>query len=127
MKRVSVFLLSLMTVVGILAGPAMGGQDITLTVVYDNYTLAEGVWNDWGFSCLIEGTDRTILFDTGARGDLRAHIALYTPDECLRSVANSYPCHPGCQLRTDHSVRDGYRDQTGVVVVFEGTFTGRTV
>lgn len=70
MKKVFVFLLSLMTVVGILAGPAMGGQDITLTVVYDNYVSTKGVRSDWGFSCLIEGPDRTILFDTGARGDI---------------------------------------------------------
>ena len=70
MKRVSVFLVSQMTLVGVISGPATGGQDITLTVVYDNYVSTKGVKSDWGFSCLIEGPDEIILFDTGARGDI---------------------------------------------------------
>ncbi len=42
-------------------------NEITLTVLYDNYPYQEGFKNSWGFSCLIEGTGRTILFDTGAK------------------------------------------------------------
>lgn len=38
---------------------------ITLTILDDNYRYAQGTLTDWGFSCLIEGTDKTILFDTG--------------------------------------------------------------
>lgn len=40
-------------------------KDITLTILYDNYKYADGFKNSWGFSCLIEGLDQTILFDTG--------------------------------------------------------------
>jgi 7,8-dihydropterin-6-yl-methyl-4-(beta-D-ribofuranosyl)aminobenzene 5'-phosphate synthase len=40
-------------------------NDLTLTILYDNYQYEEGFKNSWGFSCLIEGTGRTILFDTG--------------------------------------------------------------
>ena len=42
-------------------------SDIKLTIIYDNYDFKDGLKSDWGFSCLIEGTDKTILFDTGAR------------------------------------------------------------
>jgi 7,8-dihydropterin-6-yl-methyl-4-(beta-D-ribofuranosyl)aminobenzene 5'-phosphate synthase len=43
---------------------------VTITVVYDNNPYREGLAIDWGFSCLIRGTEKTILFDTGGRGDL---------------------------------------------------------
>jgi 7,8-dihydropterin-6-yl-methyl-4-(beta-D-ribofuranosyl)aminobenzene 5'-phosphate synthase len=42
-------------------------QPIRFTVLYDNYLYKEGTKADWGFSCLIEGTEKTILFDTGTR------------------------------------------------------------
>jgi 7,8-dihydropterin-6-yl-methyl-4-(beta-D-ribofuranosyl)aminobenzene 5'-phosphate synthase len=38
----------------------------TLTVLYDNYAFADGCATGWGFSALIEGVGRTILFDAGA-------------------------------------------------------------
>ncbi len=41
------------------------GMEFTLTILYDNYQYEEGFKNSWGFSCLIEGAGRTILFDTG--------------------------------------------------------------
>ena len=43
-----------------------------LTIIYDNevYKKDIGLKSDWGFSCLIETKDETILFDTGARGEL---------------------------------------------------------
>jgi len=64
------FFLSLMVFMGLVVESAEGGRGVTLTVVYDNYALTEGTKADWGFSCLIEGTDKTILFDTGTRGDI---------------------------------------------------------
>lgn len=44
--------------------------EVKITVIYDNYSLVEGLKTEWGFSCLIEGLEKTILFDTGGRGDL---------------------------------------------------------
>jgi len=43
-----------------------------LTIVYDNdvYRKDIGLKSDWGFSCLIETGEETILFDTGAKGRL---------------------------------------------------------
>lgn len=38
---------------------------IVLTILYDNYRYAAGTTPEWGFSCLIEGPQKTILFDTG--------------------------------------------------------------
>ena len=43
---------------------------ITIRVLYDNYAHDEGLQTDWGFSCLITGTEKPILFDTGAKGDV---------------------------------------------------------
>ena len=38
---------------------------MTITVVYDNNPYKKGLETGWGFSCLITGTEKTILFDTG--------------------------------------------------------------
>jgi 7,8-dihydropterin-6-yl-methyl-4-(beta-D-ribofuranosyl)aminobenzene 5'-phosphate synthase len=39
--------------------------DVTLTILYDNYNFDENFKSSWGFSCLIESPERTILFDCG--------------------------------------------------------------
>lgn len=41
---------------------------LELTVVYDNHSLDPGLKSDWGFSCFVEGPEKSILFDTGADG-----------------------------------------------------------
>ena len=43
---------------------------LSITVVYNNVPYQPGLTTDWGFSCIIEGLGKTILFDTGADGDL---------------------------------------------------------
>lgn len=45
-------------------------RKISLTVVFDNMSADNGLTPDGGFSCLIRGYGGTILFDTGARGDI---------------------------------------------------------
>jgi 7,8-dihydropterin-6-yl-methyl-4-(beta-D-ribofuranosyl)aminobenzene 5'-phosphate synthase len=45
-------------------------QDISITILYDNYIFTEGLKSDWGFSCILKGTEKTILFDTGTKGEL---------------------------------------------------------
>jgi len=47
-----------------------GGVDIT--VLYDNYVCTQGTKADWGFSCIIQGTEQTILFDTGTKPSILA-------------------------------------------------------
>jgi 7,8-dihydropterin-6-yl-methyl-4-(beta-D-ribofuranosyl)aminobenzene 5'-phosphate synthase len=46
---------------------------IRFTILYDNYLFKEGTKPDWGFSCLIEGTEKTILFDTGTQPGILMH------------------------------------------------------
>ena len=41
---------------------------MNITVLFDNYPYKEGLETGWGFSCLIKGLEKTILFDTGADG-----------------------------------------------------------
>lgn len=56
-------------------GPADQGAGSTLkfTVLYDNYVAREGTTADWGFSCLVEGAGKTILFDTGTKPEILSH------------------------------------------------------
>ena len=46
---------------------------IRITILYDNYVFQKGTTADWGFSCLIEGAERVILFDTGTNGEILQH------------------------------------------------------
>ncbi|MBN1548529.1 MAG: MBL fold metallo-hydrolase [Syntrophaceae bacterium] len=80
MKTVHIFLLLVMTLM-VLNWPAGGDQGngtadssiknpVKITIVYDNTVYKKGMEADWGFSCVIEGTEKTILFDTGTKSNL---------------------------------------------------------
>ena len=43
---------------------------IRLSVIFNNVSFDTCLKTSWGFSCLIEGTKDTILFDTGDQGDI---------------------------------------------------------
>jgi len=43
-------------------------QPQSITVVYDNYPYKKGLTTAWGFSCVVRGGDKTVLFDTGGDG-----------------------------------------------------------
>lgn len=45
-------------------------NSVKITILYDNYVYKEGTTAEWGFSCLIEGMEDTILFDTGTDGKI---------------------------------------------------------
>jgi 7,8-dihydropterin-6-yl-methyl-4-(beta-D-ribofuranosyl)aminobenzene 5'-phosphate synthase len=49
-------------------GEMSANEGIKITVIYDNNPYREGIETAWGFSCLITGADKTILFDTGGDG-----------------------------------------------------------
>jgi 7,8-dihydropterin-6-yl-methyl-4-(beta-D-ribofuranosyl)aminobenzene 5'-phosphate synthase len=52
-------------------GQAPGDPPVpVLTVLYDNYSFADGCAAAWGFSALIQGLEKTILFDTGTSADI---------------------------------------------------------
>lgn len=39
-----------------------------ISIVFDNYFYNRGLKATWGFSCLIQGFEKTVLFDTGSNG-----------------------------------------------------------
>ncbi len=48
-------------------------QNVIMTILYDNYVFDKKTKADWGFSCLIDGTEKTILFDTGTNPNILWH------------------------------------------------------
>jgi len=51
----------------------LSDRSLRFTIFYDNYLHKEGTKPDWRFSCLIEGTEKTILFDTGTQPQILMH------------------------------------------------------
>lgn len=49
---------------------AADAADLDLTVVYDNNPCDERLETRWGFSCLVEGPEKTIIFDVGGEGSV---------------------------------------------------------
>jgi len=43
-------------------------KPINVWVIYDNNPYDSRLEPEWGFSCIIQGTEKTILFDTGGNG-----------------------------------------------------------
>ncbi len=74
MKKISALLFLLALISNLLANPpALEAKEIEMTILYDNYHYSEGLKTDWGFSCIIKGTEKTILFDTGTKSDIFFH------------------------------------------------------
>ena len=48
---------------------AQHAGDIEILVIYDNYSCRSDLETGWGFSCLIKGMEKNVLFDTGGSGD----------------------------------------------------------
>lgn len=48
-------------------------KPVTIRVIYDNYPKAEGLKTGWGFSVVIEGLEKNVLFDTGADQKIFEH------------------------------------------------------
>ncbi|MCU0638551.1 MAG: MBL fold metallo-hydrolase [Candidatus Krumholzibacteria bacterium] len=54
-----------------MAAPGAGAQGgIVIKVIYNNIVHDDNLKGRWGFACLVEGAEKTILFDTGGVGDL---------------------------------------------------------
>ena len=45
-------------------------KEFAITVVHDNYPYVEALRTAWGFSALVTGPQKSILFDTGSDGSL---------------------------------------------------------
>ena len=60
----------LMVLIPISGGGQSAGLPVEITILYDNYPSHPSCRTDWGFSCLIKGLEKTILFDTGTDPDI---------------------------------------------------------
>ncbi|MHC4439635.1 MAG: LamG-like jellyroll fold domain-containing protein [Planctomycetota bacterium] len=76
-----------------------GSEPIEITVLYDNYTITEGCNADWGFSCLITGTEKNILFDAGAYGNILLgnmdKLGVSAQDADLLVISHNHGDHTG--------------------------------
>ena len=52
---------------------AQKSNTISITILYDNYVHTPGTKADWGYACLVKGTEKTILFDTGTKPEVLLH------------------------------------------------------
>jgi 7,8-dihydropterin-6-yl-methyl-4-(beta-D-ribofuranosyl)aminobenzene 5'-phosphate synthase len=43
---------------------------VSFNVIYDNYVTKQGTIADWGFSVLISGLEKVVLFDTGTKPEV---------------------------------------------------------
>ena len=69
-----------MTGISVTVDRGVGGgiplDSLSMVITYDNNPHVEGLRTEWGFSCLVTGPARTVLFDTGGEGDvLMANMA----------------------------------------------------
>jgi 7,8-dihydropterin-6-yl-methyl-4-(beta-D-ribofuranosyl)aminobenzene 5'-phosphate synthase len=76
-----------------------GSGSIEITILYDNYTLTEGCQADWGFSCLITGTEKNILFDAGTYGNILLgnidKLGVSAQDANLVVISHNHGDHTG--------------------------------
>ncbi|MFC1794279.1 LamG-like jellyroll fold domain-containing protein [Planctomycetota bacterium] len=85
-----------------LAGFVSANSDsgaIEITILYDNYTLTEGCQADWGFSCMITGTEKNILFDAGTYGNILLgnmdKLGVSAQDADLVVISHNHGDHTG--------------------------------
>jgi len=99
---------------------SLSDQSLRFTILYDNYVHKEGTKADWGFSCLIEGTEKTILFDAGTKPEvLMNNIEVLGID--LKKVDQIVISHG----HSDHTggLRAVLEKTPGVAVVFPASFS----
>lgn len=100
MKSILVLLVSLILIFTVTGKTrAYEKNSITITILYDNYIFSEGTKADWGFSCILKGTEKTILFDTGTRSDILFHninkLKVNPKDVELVAISHNHGDHTG--------------------------------
>ena len=73
-------------------------EDINITIVCDNNPYKEGLETGWGFSCLVTGREKTILFDTGPGGSLLVNmekLAINPHSIDIVALSHIHPDHTG--------------------------------
>jgi len=75
MRRLCAPVLLLLVAAGSWSCPAEDIQTVSLTIVCDNYVHEESLELEWGFSCVVAGLEKTILFDVGgSQCSIRANL-----------------------------------------------------
>ncbi len=100
----------------------VSSTSLTITYLYDNTAVSAGTKPDWGFSCLIQGNGRNVLFDTGANPDvLRANMAALRVDPSrINAVVFSHE-------HGDHTAGVGaLGERPGLPVFFPASFRDAT-
>ncbi len=70
-KKSILIVVLLIILMGVSNVSADGLETLSILDLYDNTSVyQQGLKGDWGFSCLIKGTEKTILFDTGQKGSI---------------------------------------------------------
>jgi 7,8-dihydropterin-6-yl-methyl-4-(beta-D-ribofuranosyl)aminobenzene 5'-phosphate synthase len=100
MKNILALLVSLIfTFTSVCNVSALEDNPITITILYDNYIFSKGLQADWGFSCIIKGTEKTILFDTGTMGGILFHninkLNVNPKDVELVAISHNHRDHTG--------------------------------
>jgi len=104
----------------VLSGTAGAADEFRVTILYDNTVHTPGTKADWGFACLIEGAEKTILFDTGTQPDILRHnieilgIDLNTVDQVV--LSHEHGDHTG-------GLWFFLEKKTGVPVYFPASFS----
>jgi 7,8-dihydropterin-6-yl-methyl-4-(beta-D-ribofuranosyl)aminobenzene 5'-phosphate synthase len=71
MRKELVLVMCLFVLANVFPALARAGEgEITVTILYDNNAFSPGTEADWGYSCLVEGTEKTILFDAGTKPEV---------------------------------------------------------
>lgn len=100
-----------------------------ITIVYDNEAQVQGLRQDWGFSCLVEDLDMpTILFDTGASGELLLHnmkrLGVDPGKIDLIVISHAHGDHTGGLA---HVLAENEHAEVYVPVSVRGSVPGRTL
>jgi len=48
----------------------LSADEISIEVIIDNFPCLRNLQTSWGFSCVVRGTEKTMLFDTGGNGHI---------------------------------------------------------
>ncbi len=98
-------------------------SNVTLTVLYDNYACSPLTTTHWGFSCLVNGLGKLLLFDTGAaNGYLASNASVLGVD--LSSVELAMISHD----HSDHigGIDSAYKAGSNVTVYVGSRFSTTT-
>jgi 7,8-dihydropterin-6-yl-methyl-4-(beta-D-ribofuranosyl)aminobenzene 5'-phosphate synthase len=102
--------------------PVPALNDLTITVVHDNYPCVDSLKAAWGFAAVVTGPQRTILFDTGSDGMLLLEnmTKLHIEPSCIDTIVLSH-------IHADHSGGlTGFLKENGRVGVYlPGSFPAR--